>query len=198
MIVPVSAIIPCFNSEKTIKRALESVKSQTAQVIEVICIDDNSSDFTLELIKNFTLENPELLIHIIENKVNRGPGNSRNYGWDLATGDYIAFLDADDAWDENKIAIQHSWMIAHPDIIMSGHSHFIYKKDCYQSIIDNEIEPNAETISKLSILTKNPFVTPSIMLKRELSYRFKNDKRYCEDQLLCSEIVLNGNKVSCH
>jgi glycosyltransferase involved in cell wall biosynthesis len=193
-IVSVSVIIPCFNSEETIKRALESIKNQTVQVLEIICVDDKSSDLTLESIEIFRLENPELSTHVIKNKVNGGPGNSRNRGWEIATGDYIAFLDADDAWDENKIFIQYSWMTAHPNVVMSGHSHSIYGKD-RQSTIDIETEPNTENISRLSILTKNPFVTPSVMLKRELGYRFKNDKRYCEDHLLWSEIVLNGNKV---
>jgi teichuronic acid biosynthesis glycosyltransferase TuaG len=196
MIVSVSVVIPCFNAEKTIKRALESVKGQTAQVTEIICVDDSSTDLTTKIIEDFKLENLQLSIILVENSTNEGPSNARNSAWDLSKGDYIAFLDADDAWNENKIFIQYSWMKANPDVVMSGHDHVICTNSSPELVINETNTLDIQNISPFSILVRNHFATPTVMLKRELFYRFKSGKRYCEDHLLWAEIILDGNRVA--
>ena len=93
-----SIIIPAYNSEKTIRRCLQSVfNNNTSESVEVIVINDCSTDNTicvLDEIKSVAPKNIEL--KIISNKKNEGVFYSRNVGLSLATGDYIAFLDADD------------------------------------------------------------------------------------------------------
>lgn len=101
----VSVIIPVFNSEKTILRALKSVLSQTYRPLEIIIIDDCSSDSTYFQILNFDFQDIKLGYKI--NKNNMGPGFSRNIGIEMCTWHYVAFLDADDEWLlNNKIEIQ--------------------------------------------------------------------------------------------
>jgi glycosyltransferase involved in cell wall biosynthesis len=192
--VSVSVIIPCFNSEKTILRALESVKNQTVQVAEVICVDDNSNDNTVAIITRFA-DNSDLSIHIIENTINSGAGYSRNQAWDLAKSDYIAFLDSDDAWIENKISIQYSWMRSHSDVSVTGHKHVILDDDSVLSLTNKDEELDITPVSKIFMLTRSPFITPSIMIKREVKYRFKHDKRYCEDYLLLAEMAMDDCKI---
>ena len=88
----VSIILPTFNDEKTIARAIKSVILQSYSNWELIVINDNSQDRTLSVIKNFNDER----IHVVNNHVNKGLAYSRNIGLDRASGEYIAFLDADD------------------------------------------------------------------------------------------------------
>lgn len=100
----VSVIIPCFNVESYIENCLQSVVSQTHQNIEIICVNDGSSDDTSTIIKRFQKHsnfNLQLL-----NQPNRGAGFSRNIGLKLAKGAYIQFLDADDSLHPKKIEHQ--------------------------------------------------------------------------------------------
>ena len=180
--VPVSVIIPCFNSEKTIIKSLESVKAQSVKVLEIVCIDDCSEDNTVECIRKYSQQNPQLNFQILINEVNRGPGYSRNLGWDKANGKYIAFLDADDVWHPEKIAIQYYWMTNNSQVSMSGHyCNFV---DVINDVSPIDLDNKINTYKVKEILFFNPFVTPSVMLKSSLPYRFKSNKRYCEDHLL--------------
>ena len=89
----VSVIVPAFNAEKTIERCLNSLLAQAAD-IEVIVIDDCSTDATLAMCERYARTAPN--VRVIHNEKNVGQGLSRNFGIEVATGDYLAFVDADD------------------------------------------------------------------------------------------------------
>lgn len=95
-----SVIIPCYNSSKTIKRALKSLARQNYCDFEVICVDDASVDDTISQIK-LAEENESLPLVLIRNQENSGPGYSRNRGLQQAQGDYICFLDSDDFYEDS-------------------------------------------------------------------------------------------------
>jgi glycosyltransferase involved in cell wall biosynthesis len=88
-----SVIIPLYNKENEIKRSIHSVLNQTIQDFEIIIVDDNSSDGGLAIVKSF--HDPR--ISCIEQE-HLGVSSTRNHGVTLASGDFIAFLDADDEW----------------------------------------------------------------------------------------------------
>jgi succinoglycan biosynthesis protein ExoO len=90
----VSVIIPVYNVPDIVARALDSVMKQTVQPLEIIIIDDCSTDDTVEAIKR--LNNP--LVRIVSTGKNVGCGPARNVGFKIARGDWLALLDADDAW----------------------------------------------------------------------------------------------------
>jgi len=92
-----SVIIPVYNGEKYLKESLDSVINQTFKDIEVICIDDKSTDNSLEILKEYAQKDKR--IRIFEQEINKGAGPARNLGLDNAKGDYIMFLDPDD-WYE--------------------------------------------------------------------------------------------------
>lgn len=96
----VSVIIPCYNNAAYIKHAIESALRQTYKEIEVIVIDDCSHDGSQDIIKEFE---QHIKVKIIYNTENLGPASARNIGIKHAEGEYIAFLDADDMWDPDKI-----------------------------------------------------------------------------------------------
>ncbi|OZC37242.1 hypothetical protein B9Q17_03740 [Marinobacter vinifirmus] len=100
----ISVIIPTFNCYSTLRSAIESALSQTYKNIEVIVIDDGSSDETPSIISSYI----NSIIYIKQE--NRGVAEARNVGVRSSNGEWIAFLDADDIWDENKLERQFSKM----------------------------------------------------------------------------------------
>ncbi|AXQ78536.1 glycosyltransferase [Streptococcus chenjunshii] len=91
----ISVIIPCYNAELTLNRCFESLKKQTYQDLELIFIDDGSTDNTLKLLKSIKKNQPDMTI-IIKTQKNQGVSAARNAGLQLATREYIAFVDPDD------------------------------------------------------------------------------------------------------
>ena len=106
-----SVVIPVYNGAKFISDALDSIFSQHYENIEVIVVDDCSTDNTIEVLQSYPQS-----IKIIRNKINSGASHSRNQGIKNAEGEYIAFLDADDVWSKNKLSRQITAMIANPSV----------------------------------------------------------------------------------
>ena len=104
----VSIITPCYNSEKYITQAIESVINQKYQKWEMIIVDDCSSDNSVEIISQFIKKDTR--IKIIELSSNKGAGYCRNYAISKAVGQYYAFLDSDDIWFKDKISKQINFM----------------------------------------------------------------------------------------
>ena len=104
----VSIITPCYNSEKYISNAIQSVINQKYKKWEMIIVDDFSKDRSIEIIKDFT--NQDKRIVLIQLSSNKGAGYCRNRAIKEAKGQYYAFLDSDDIWFENKISKQINFM----------------------------------------------------------------------------------------
>ena len=116
----VSVIIPAYNSASTIIRALQSVAAQTLAPLEIIVVDDASTDTTHDLVTTFA-SSSSIPVRVVTQTINSGPSAARNAGWDRAIGDYIAFLDADDQWHPRKIELQYPIMQTQPEVTMSCH-----------------------------------------------------------------------------
>ncbi|MFB2836318.1 glycosyltransferase family 2 protein [Floridanema evergladense] len=97
----ISVIIPLYNSEKTIRETLESVLQQTFSDFEIIAVNDDSKDSTLDILA--TIKDPRLKVFSYPN---RGLTVNRNRGLALAQGEFIAFLDHDDLWTADKLELQ--------------------------------------------------------------------------------------------
>jgi len=100
----VSIIMPVNNASGTIRDAVDSVLRQTYRNYELIIVEDCSEDDSLSIARGY--ERTDSRIRVIENPVNKGVASSRNTGIQAADGDYIAFLDSDDIWLENKLERQ--------------------------------------------------------------------------------------------
>jgi len=98
----VSVVIPAYNRQDTIGRAIASVRAQTWQDLEIVIVDDGSSDATAAVAENFA----DVRIRVIRNERNRGASATRNTGIAAARGAYIAFLDSDDEWLPQKLEVQ--------------------------------------------------------------------------------------------
>lgn len=117
----ISVIIPMYNSKDTIISTLDSIKNQTAveHILEIIVINDGSTDDSLNLVKKYIKDNKNIPIIIID-KPNGGVSSARNVGMKVAKGEWIALLDSDDDWLPKKIEIQIKTIQEHPEIDFLG------------------------------------------------------------------------------
>ena len=95
----VSILVPCYNVEKYLKQCLDSIVNQTLKDIEIICINDGSTDSTLDIIKSYAKKDKRI---VIIDKKNEGYGKSMNRGLDRASGEYIGIVESDD-WVDKKM-----------------------------------------------------------------------------------------------
>lgn len=109
-VMKISAVIPAYNSQNFILDAISSIQNQTHPIDEIIVIDDGSEDDTQLTIQNL---NANIIYHKQENQ---GPSAARNKGIEIAKGDWIAFLDADDQWVTDKIEKQLQVLAKNPEL----------------------------------------------------------------------------------
>jgi glycosyltransferase involved in cell wall biosynthesis len=111
----VTVLIPAFNAEATIRRALDSALAQDYSAFEVLVVDDGSRDRTSEVVADYF----EKGVRLLRLPRNRGEGGVLNEGIKVAKGDYIAFLDADDEWLPGKLSKQVARLEANPNATMA-------------------------------------------------------------------------------
>ncbi len=99
MSIKISVIVPVYNAENTIERCMESLVNQTLKDIEIITVDDMSTDKSYEILKKYETEYPDI-VKVIKVKEKGHAGGARNEGISIAKGEYIGFVDADDWVDE--------------------------------------------------------------------------------------------------
>lgn len=149
----ISVIIPCYNSEKSIHRTVQSVFNQEYEKWELILIDNNSTDNTFSILNQLKLERPESII--VSQEAIPGAPAARNRGTDLAKGEWIQFLDADDELMPGKIAHQVSLIKEHqspPSLVAATfiqrhkrfglHSdslHGVHKHDIWCGLISSQL-----------------------------------------------------------
>ena len=119
----VSVIIPAYNAERFILEALESIDTQRYLPLEILLIDDGSTDGTVELVRRHA---PNVQI---VSQPTAGASAARNTGLRLASGEFICFLDADDGWFPGKLAAQTDYLVAHPEVGIVYHEWHVRQSD---------------------------------------------------------------------
>ncbi|MEH6450597.1 MAG: glycosyltransferase family 2 protein [Oleispira sp.] len=112
----VSVIIPTYNCFKYLPKAISSIFEQNIHNIEIIIIDDGSTDETWDWLCKESAKHPQIKPYQTRSI---GPSAARNYALNVATGEYTAFLDADDYWLPGKLQAQIDFHKSHPDIVLS-------------------------------------------------------------------------------
>ena len=179
----VSIVIPTFNCEKTIINSINSILLQKLDnQVEIIVVDDNSSDKTIFLINNIKLKK-NFKLKIFQNNLNKGSGFCRKLGIKMARGYYIAFLDADDYWLENKLNKQVSFLESKPNINFTYSDYYREINYKNKSFFFKEYTPVIVNINKNKYINHIPnssVLITSILAKR-ISYpslRVRNDFLY--------------------
>jgi len=210
----VSIILPVYNGEKFIERAIRSVLAQTYKYWELIVIDDGSIDKTSEIVKRYLNEKVKYLY-----QKNSGVSIARNKGIKISNGDYIAFLDCDDVWKPEKLQVQLSKFMENYNVgliytdvfivtergkILGKFSQFNYpysNKVTKKLFLQNFICTSSVIINK-EILKKTGLFDPDIKIGEDYDLFFRlslyTNFYYVDNPLLyyqISEKGLSRNKI---
>lgn len=161
----VSVIIPTYNRDNTLQRAINSVLSQSYEYLELIIVDDNSNDNTESIVKNIK----DARVRYIKNETNQGPSEARNIGIRNATGSYIAFQDSDDYWLEDKLEKQMSLFNQEPELGMVYTSYLKFSDNGKRIYVPSkEIEWSKKSGNIYDhLLEKNKIGTPTMLIRKE-------------------------------
>lgn len=170
----VSVIMPAYNAERTIVEAIESVLNQTFTDFELIVINDDSKDGTLQIIKDFISKDKR--VKLINNENNLGVSESRNKGVTSAKGEFIAFLDSDDMWRNDKLEKQLEIMKNCDAALSYTASAFINQS----GKAHNYIMEAEERTSLNTLLRKNLISCSSAMVKTDImrTVKMPSDKMH--------------------
>jgi len=160
----VSVIIPCFNAEKFVEDAVHSIMQQSYPNLEVIAIDDCSTDSTLNVLKKLCAEDAR--IKLLMNEKNLGLVSTLNKGIHSAEGKYIARMDADDISHVNRIMLQVNFLEANDDVAMCGGNYILIDE---QGTEKGKLRypPKNEDL-KAELLFYCPFCHPSVMMRKKI------------------------------
>jgi len=191
---PVSVVIPCYRCKDTITAAVASITAQTLPPAEVLLVDDCSGDGTLETLQSLATSHPHGWIKVVALPCNGGPSRARNAGWQQAGQEYIAFLDADDTWSPAKLELQVRALRADPRIALIAHRMEVRERALGPSALRPPIRTSI--VGRRRLLLNNPFPTASVVLRRDLPFRFNEDFRRVEDFLLWAQIAFSGHRCA--
>ena len=185
MSILVSVITPMYNSEKFIDATIQSVQAQTYQGWEMIIIDDVSTDGSVEIVESFAVKDGR--IKLIKLDSNKGPAVARNRGIKEASGRYIAFLDSDDLWHEEKLYKQLTFM-------KKNHHAFTYtgfEKINEAGEVIGVVIPYKEEVSYYDLLKSNHIgcLTAMIDLKKIGHKMYMPDIKKRQDQGLWLDVL---------
>jgi glycosyltransferase involved in cell wall biosynthesis len=179
----ITIILPTYNGGKYIKKAIESVLSQSFLDWELLIIDDGSSDNTQEIVQDFIYKNKR--ISYFKNEVNLGIQKSLNKGLKEAMGEYIARIDDDDEWtDKNKLKKQVEFLDNNPGYVLVGTGAVVVNEDGKEII--RYLLPETDQEIRNRLLIKNCFIHSSVLFRKETVLKFNGysegeDVKYLED-----------------
>ena len=179
----VSVIMPAYNAEKYIDKAIESVLNQTDISLELIIIDDGSTDQTLSIVEKYkTYPN----ITILQNETNLGVATTRNKGIAIANGKYIAFLDTDDWWTADKLKKQVE-LIEEKQCVLTYTARELFDD---QGLPTGNVIPVHEEISYEELVKHNIINCSSVLMATEVAREFymEHDDSH-EDYLMWLKVL---------
>ena len=180
--------MPAYNAEKFISDAIKSVLSQTYKNFELIIIDDCSLDQTVKVVQNYIAQDKR--VNLVKKEKNQGVAETRNTGLNHAKGDFVAFLDSDDKWAEDKLEKQLAVLKERNDVDVVYGSYYRFNNDGIKNIVK---VPNL--LDKKELLKGNPIgnLTAIYNFKKYSQIRQKNIGH--EDYLFWLEIFNSSPDV---
>ncbi len=183
----VSVVMPAYNAGRFVEAAIRSVMAQTVTDWELLVLDDGSTDNTCQLVEQLAEQDPR--IHLLPNGQNMGVARTRNRGFDLCRGRYVALLDSDDVWHPEKLQKQ----LALAEATGAGLIFSAY------AIVDAQGQPVRadylvpETVKLEDLLKENVIGCSTVLLGCDIveKYRFQTDF-YHEDYVLWLQLLHDG------
>lgn len=185
MLELVSVIVPVYNAARTIEKTIESILAQSYTSFEIIIVDDCSQDDTFELLKKLQADDQRILLY--RNEKNLGVAKTRNFALTKARGTYIAFLDSDDEWQENKLELQLSELeVRKADICYTAYEMMDERK----SLTFCQVPPQ---VTYKELLKENSILCSSVLLRKEcLKATAFRSEYFHEDFVLWLELLKAG------
>lgn len=184
---PISIVMSVYNGDQFLREAIDSILNQTITDFEFIVIDDGSTDSSADIVRSYQDER----IYFAQQE-NSGLAAALNKGIDLAKGEYIARMDADDISFPHRLELQYAYLLDHPDILAIGTAaEWIDVDGSYICTIQKAT--SYEDIKKH--LPDTPFIHPSVMFRRNAFYRagrYPSQLRHGEDTILFNKMAKLG------
>ncbi|OBT13661.1 hypothetical protein A9264_15255 [Vibrio sp. UCD-FRSSP16_10] len=194
----ISVIIPCHNAEETIEGTLRSVLSQTYNNIEIICIDDCSTDDTLNILLD--LEKHHSKISVFSNDINSGVGITRNNGIGHAKGEFLSFIDADDYFEPNLLSSLCESSIDNNSDISQCLIRYVYDDRNYMVGSPTGIIKGEHCAYRIDLNDGLPFLTPQVwnkLYRKSLFDDVNFVSMYLEDAQILPFLTKRCNIISC-
>jgi teichuronic acid biosynthesis glycosyltransferase TuaG len=191
----ISVVIPVYNGELVVLRAIESVLAQTMQPSEIIIVDDCSSDNSYKILCGYARSQttgPKFLV--FQTSANVGPGGARNLGLAHASSEWIAFLDADDAWHPEKLEFQCVFSRTFPNVDFISHNSGVYDGERRTIPL---FDADVVRIQFLELLFRNCIPTRSVFVRRNIMLKFPfSNREFAEDYLCWLKISKHGASMA--
>lgn len=199
----VSIIVPVYNSENTLIRCLDSILKQSYENLEILCVNDGSTDSSINILKEYAEKDKRIVI--VEQKNNKGVAYTKNHGIKKATGDLICFVDSDDYIEDRMIEKMYLFLVENElDIVKCNYMNYIdgKKYNIELSYNDKTVlktkKEKEEFINKL-ISGEIPGYLQLIMVRHNLITNNKiyisEDLNFLEDLLFYMKLIKFSNKI---
>ena len=193
-----SIVIPVYNTEKYLDDCLKSILNQSYKNIELIIVNDGSTDKSENIIKKYLKKSDKIKYKKI---INSGVSVARNIGINMSTGKYIAFVDSDDYIDKDMYLKMINKSIEDDSDIVTCAYNKIYPNDVVKTIYSKNEKVFGYSLKDSNdiLLYSNPY-TPCKIFKRNLivdnNILFDEDLRIFEDLVFCYKLYIRANKIS--
>lgn len=193
----ISIIIPSYNNEKYLKRCVDSALKQTYSDIEVICIDDKSTDNSLKILHAYTERDSHIKVLALGS--NAGVSNARNIGLQMITGDFVCFLDSDDYLEPTFCTeLYNSLVKCNSDLACGGHIKInAYKRKVSPWLPTQDLSSNPT--ADIFNFTKHRNVTQKlfkVQIIKDYALKFNVDLNYMEDAVFLMNYLQHCNLIS--
>lgn len=184
----VSVIVPIYNVEKYLARCLESLINQTLKDIEIVCVNDGSTDDSLNILNKYAKKDTRIKII---NKVNGGLSSARNAALDIVNGEYVSFVDSDDWVDINMLKDMYENAIKEKyDIVMCSYTREYINKSRLKKLNMQEVAIYGE--DEVSLQLHRRIIGP---LKEELANPEQTDSLVTAWGKLYKTEIINNNNI---
>lgn len=188
----VSIIVPVYNASKYLSRSIESILNQSYDNLEIILIDDASTDNSKEIIKKYALKDNR--IKPIYSEVNQGVSRTRNMGLKSISGDYVMFIDADDYITKDMIKIMIDKSIKYNSDLVDSYHLVIYKNKTFLEHKPLKKDLVLGNKDNIEMITKSSYITGKLIDKNLLKgLLFNEELRRYEDLVFEHELKLRAN-----
>lgn len=187
----ISVLIPAYNSAEYLSQAIESAIRQNVPIdTEIIVVDDGSTDDTREVCERYSQ-----VKYIYQE--NRGPSAARNTLLHSMTGNYVAFLDADDIWTENKLSLQYEYLKAHPEVPFVGC--LVHNFDAPEPVPPytedgNSIHYLIPCLIRKTVFDKTGFFCEDLRIGEDTDYRIRMRNCGITGEYIIPEVLLLRRK----